>query len=221
MKQLRQDADGVVNTTAHFMEFAKAYLMQGDTEYAKACLMLLCEYCDNYEESLAFNDLLEDWHEISHLVDGLVPPSVQTYAAPPCTPTECSMIINDILSLDGESLLAALSVHLGELSGNGEEVQLLNEWESTVFYVDELWTEVNLGGFDSYLYHRGTHFEDAYKACQRIKANDVVAILKSVRRKIDVSKDFEAEDTLFYTVGEKELLERVSAFVKANNGRFR
>ena len=141
------------------------------------------------------------------------------------------MPICNVWALEGDALLAALSVHLGELCGNGEAVHLLNRWEATVFYVDELWAKVNSGGFDSYVCDRGVHFERAYQSCETIMADRVVTILDSVRRKffenrissdtMNCGMDFESEDTMFYAVGEKELSERLLAYIKENQPYFR
>ena len=41
LERLRQEAIGIVNTTAHFMHLAEQYIQQGKTESARACLILL------------------------------------------------------------------------------------------------------------------------------------------------------------------------------------
>ncbi|MBQ8769056.1 MAG: DUF4375 domain-containing protein [Oscillospiraceae bacterium] len=241
LEQLRSDAHGVANTTAHFMELAKKYIAEDNLEAAKACLLLLCDNCDNYEQSIEWNGLTETWQRYRYLVKDLVAPSVSTLSAEPLFPAECSMQIGDILSLPDDQLISALSEHLGELSGSGNELNCLNKWERTVYYIDELCSEVNSGGFDSYLYYHGTHFEKAYAALQSICANGVLSILDAVRSKFPKGRipksedalqntmdtleengiDFESEDAYFYSSGEKELLKSLLAYVTENKTHFR
>ena len=241
MERLQREAYGIVNTTEHFMLLAEKYVLEGDMDTARACLILLCDNCSNYEESLEYNDLTEQWNQYRYLVEGLVPPSVRFNSARPLAPKECSVSIKDILRLTEEDLLSALSHHLGELSGNGDFLSCLNKWERTAYYADELCVEVNSGGFDGYLYDHGTHFEKAYKAMQQIAAPGVLSIMDAVREKfpgkripknedalqnaLDVMEeknvDFENEEELFYGDGTKELLERLLSFVMENKDRFR
>ena len=63
-----------------------------------------------------------------------------------------------------EELLSAPSLGLQELSGKGKLLSGLNRWERTAHFANELCMEVNSGGFDSYLYYHGDHFEKAYDA---------------------------------------------------------
>ncbi len=241
LERLRREAVGITNTTAHFMRLAEDYSAQGKTELAKACLILLCEKCSNYEESLEWNGLTASWLKHRHLVEGLVPPSVHLNTIQILPPRECTLPITDIFALPDAELLSALSDHLGELSANGAILNQLNKWEQIAYYADELCAEVNSGGFDSYLYYHGTHFEKAYKAMEVMSATGVLAILDSVRAKFPKNRipktvdalqntmdtmqeqgmDFEAEDERFYSTGEKELLERLLSFVTENKKRFR
>lgn len=241
LEQLRHEARGIRNPTAHFMGLAEKYIAEGNLEFAKACLILLCENCSNYEESIAWNGLAEKWQKYRHLVDGLVPASVKFHTNSPCLPTECTMQINDILSLPDDDILSALSEHLGELSGNGEQPGCLNKWERIIYYADELCMEVNSGGFDSYLYYHGLHFEKAFNALEIISAFGVLRILNSIREKfpknrIPISEKslqktmesmedrgicFEREDELFYSTGEKELLTCLLSYVKENKKHLR
>ena len=241
LAQLRKDAKDIANTTAHFMALAESYMAAENTEAARACLLLLCENCDNYEESIEWNGLTEQWQQYRCLVENLVPPSVKTLSAKPCLPAECRMQIADILSLPDDDLLSALSEHLGELNGNGDALNALNKWERTVYYADELCVEVNSGGFDSYLYYHGTHFEKAYAALESISAFGMLPILDAVRSKFPKNRipksesalqnamdvlaengiDFEAEDESYYSSGEKELLMCLLSCVKENARHFR
>lgn len=241
MECLRREAEGIVNTTAHFMSLAEKHIADENIEAAKACLVLLCENCDNYEESIEFNELTEQWQKYCYLVEGLVKPSVKFNSITPCLPTECTMQIKDILSLHDDNLLYALSEHLGELSGEGESLGSLNKWERIVYYVDELCTEVNSGGFDSYLYYHGLHFENAYNALESINALGALQILNTIREKFpkksipknekslqntmdsmaEKAINFEAEEELFYTTGEKELLKCLLIYIRENKRHFR
>lgn len=238
---LRQKTAGIANTTAYFMNLAEEYLVKGDTDSARACLILLCENCDNYEESLEWNGLTKNWQRHRHLVEGLVSPSLQTVRAQPLPPDKCTMQISEIFALPKDALLSALSLHLRELSAQGDALNYLNKWERIAYYADELCMEVNSGGFDSYLYYHGTHFEKACQAIASLAAPGVAALLDAVRSKFprnhipknlnalqnvmdgmaERGVDFESEDERFYTAGEKELLTQLMAFVQENKTRFR
>ena len=236
LEQLRKEARGIANTTAHFMKLAENYIAEENFTAARACLLLLCEKCNNYEESIEWNGLSEQWQNYRYLVADMVPPSVTIMPTKPRSPAECTLRITDILSLPDEEILSALSDHLGELSGNGDALNALNKWERTVYYVDELCVEVNSGGFDSYLYYHGTHFEKAYAALKDIAALRTLPILDDVRNKFPKKRipknvealqnvmdlleekdiDFDSEDDHFYSVGEKELLKCLLSYVKEN-----
>lgn len=210
-------------------------------ESARACLVLLCDEVSNYEESLEWNDLTEAWNRYRYLVEGGVPPSVSVCSSQAKSPQDCTMAIDKILVLPEDELLAALSVHLGEMSGNGSFLSALNRWERLVYYADELWTEVNSGSFGGYLYYYGTHFEKAYQALETISASGALSILDSVQKKFPRNRipkgeesiqnklddleeqgvDFEQEDERFYSVGENELMQRLLSFVKQNQKHFR
>ena len=241
LEQLRKEAAGISNTTAHFMALAENYMKEGNTEGARAALILLCRRCDNYEESIEWNGLTDKWKQYRHLVEGLVPPSVNFRGAAARSPEECSMGIEGIFAMPEEDLLSALSLHLQELSGNGKRLSQLNRWERIAYFADELCMEVNSGGFDSYLYYHGDHFEKAYDAMESLQAHQVIKILDSIRAKFprgripknkdrlqdaldameETGIDFEAEDALFYTSGEKELLSHLLLYVKENQKHFR
>lgn len=241
MECLRREAEGIANTTAHFMNLVEKYIVEEDIEAARACLVLLCELCDNYEESIEFNELTEKWQKYRYLVEGLVKRSVKFNSITPCLPTECTMQIKDILSLPDDNLLCALSEHLGELSGEGDSLASLNKWECIVYYVDELCAEVNSGGFKGYLYYHGLHFENAYNALESINALGVLQILNAIREKFPKKRipqneeslqntidfmeekgiDFEAEEERFYSTGEKELIKCLLTYIKENDKFFR
>ncbi len=241
LERLSREAAGIPNTTGHFMTLAENYMREGNTEGARAALILLCRRCDNYEESIEWNGLTDKWKDYRHLVEGLVPPSVSFHGVAARSPEECSMGIEDIFALPEEDLLSALSLHLQELSGKGKQRSRLNPWERIAYFADELCMEVNSGGFDSYLYYHGEHFDKAYDALKSLQAPQVIGILDSIRAKFprgripknkdriqelmdtmeETGIDFEAEDALFYTSGEKELLSHLLLYVKENQKHFR
>lgn len=108
LEQLRKEARGIVNTTAHFMKLAENYMEVENVEAARACLILLCENCNNYEESIEWNELTEQWQRYRYLVADLISPSVRTMPTQPLSPAECTMQITDVLSLPDEEILSAL-----------------------------------------------------------------------------------------------------------------
>ncbi len=94
---------------------------------------------------------------------------------------------------------------------------------------------------NGYLYYNGLHFENAYNALESINALGVLQILNTIREKfpkkripkneenlqntIDLMEekgiDFDTEDELFYSTGEKELLKCLLNYVKENKRYFR
>ncbi len=231
----------VRNLTERYLLLAQEAIEGGDLEMGRACLVALCRSIDNYEESIEWNELTDLWEKYKHLVEGLVAPSIRVMGTQPKTPSECSMSIGAILALPDGELLSELSQHLQELSGDGDSVQSLNKWERSAYYVDELCMEVNSGGFDSYLYYHGTHFEKAYKALSEMGAGEMTALLDRVREKFprkripkseeaiqnamdaleEAGVDFESQDDAYYESAEKELLQKLTAFVRDNGKRFR
>lgn len=231
------------NKTLLYLRLAEHHLEKGETEAGKAYLIKLCsDTVDNYEEAIALNELTPLWEKYKPLVAGEVPPSVSfRTAAAPLPPEQCTMQIGDILALPREDILTALSSHLAERSGSGDMIQCLNKWEKTAFYADELMMEVNSGGFDSYLYYHGTHFEKALQAFTAIGAAGMLGIMGAVAAKFprgkfpktldsiqnrmdamaDAGIDFEAEDDAYYTSAEKELIEALTDFVLENRSHFR
>lgn len=241
LQELRLEARGIVNTTKHFLTLTEGYMDAGDEIHARACLILLCENCSNYEESIEFNDLQDTWEKYRHLVDGLVPPSVRFNTISACNLAECTMRIGDIFALADDDLLSALSEHLNQLSGYGDAVNRLNKWEKVAFYADELWSEVNSGGFFGYLYYYGTHFKKAYQALEEMHADAIVQMLHQIEQKFpkaripkreeaiqnvldcmeDMGVDFEEYDDWFYAEGEKELRQCMLSYLQENQSRFR
>ena len=238
-----EDFPDTANLTLLYLRLAQIYLEKGQQEEGVAYLIKLCtETVDNYEESIGFNELTDVWNKYKPLVEGLVPPSIPFMNAPrPLSPGECSQSIGEIFALSEDDILSALSRHLNELSGSGEELNCLNKWERNVYYLDELSMEVNSGGFDSYLFHCGIHFEKARKALDSMDAPGMAALLDAVaakfpRGKVPKSPDaiqnalekleetqinFEAEDDAYYCDMEREFLPQLLAYILKNKTHFR
>ena len=223
------------------LRMAQYHMEMGDEEAARTSLVTLCKAIRNYEEAIEINCLTAIWEQYKYLVEGLVEPSIRVMAARLKTPEQCDMQIADILALPDEDILTELSNHLQELTGNGEVIQALNKWERTAYYVDELCMEVNSGGFEGYLYYHGTHFEKAYKALEQMGATEMTALLDRVRAKFPRGRipkatdsiqntmdrmeekgvDFEAEDDCYYGSAERELLTKLTVYVRENGKHFR
>lgn len=232
----------VANTTLLNLRMAEYHITNNETKIGTEYLIKLCSSVSNYEESIEINELTEVWEKYRHLVQDKVASSVSINAKnTPLRPEECTTQINGILSLPDDGILEALSVHLGELCGQGDHLNCLNKWEKVIYYADELCSEVNSGGFDSYLYYHGQHFEKACGALENISALETLKILDFVRAKFPKSRipkseeklqdtmdilaekgvDFEREDELFYSSGEKELLNCLLKYVKENCNHLR
>ena len=223
------------------LRMAQYHMEMGEEEAARESLLALCRAIRNYEEAIEVNGLTALWEKYRHLVQGLVEPSIRVMTNRIKTPGECDMQIADILALPDEDILGELSTHLQELSGDGDMIQGLNKWERTAYYVDELCMEVNSGGFEGYLYYHGTHFDKAYKALELMGATEMTALMDRVRAKFPRGRipkaadsiqntmdrmeekgvDFEAEDDCYYGSAEKELLAKLTAYVRENGKHFR
>ena len=233
----------VADETTLYLRLAQIHLEKGDQETGIAYLIRLCtEGPSNYEESIGFRELTEVWNRYRHLVDGLVPPSVSIYSGPrPLSPDECSRSIAEIWALPEDEILSALSEHVNEMSASGEELNYLNKWERSFCYLDELSMEVNSGGFDSYLYYHGQHFEKARKALNAIDSPAMTALLDAVTAKFPRGKvpksmdairnamekleekgvDFEDLDDACYGGAEREFLSALLNYVLENRKHFR
>lgn len=241
VKAVNDHFSQVTNKTVLRLRMAQYHFENGDEASGIPSLVTLCGEISNYEESIGFRGLMPIWERYKHLVEGKVPPSVSVMSCNPLPPEKCSVQIGEILSLPEEDLLSSLSAHLAELSGNGECLNYLNQWERTVFYADELCMEVNSGGFGAYLYGHGQHFEKACQALETVGAGEALALLERIRGKFprkrvpktvgrlqdtldameEQGTDFEAEDEAYYSFAEKELLKKLHAFVLMNRAHFR
>ena len=243
IKTANERVSYIYNDVTLYLRMAEYYFINQETEKGTDYLIRLCtETTSNYEESIEFRELTAVWDKYKHLVEGKVPASIPINNVPkPLPPEKCSMSITDIFALPDEDILTELSTHLAELSSNGEYLNYLNKWEKIVFYADELCMEVNSGGFNSYLYYHGKHFEKARQAFETICATQMLSLTDTIinkfpRKKVPKSMnaiqnamdtmeekgvDFETEDTFYYETAEKELLEKLLSYVLQNKEHFR
>lgn len=242
IKVVHKHFKNIADELTIYLRMAEYYIENGETEKGMEYLIKLCtETVDNYEESIEFRELTSVWEKYKHLVEGKVPPSIVRNSGNPLPPEKCTMQISDILNLSDDELLSELSTHLNELSANGEVLSCLNKWEKLVFYINELCEEVNSGGFSNYLYYYGTHFEKAKSSLETIGANKSVELLNKVENKFPRKKvpknpdsiqnnldkleekniDFETEDAEYYNFTEKELLNKLTAYILENKKHFR
>jgi len=231
------------NKTLLYLRLAEYHIEGGNTEEGMRYLVKLCtQTSHNYEEAIALQNMSCLWEKYKPLVAGIVPDSVAfTLPAQPIPPKKCSRSVEDILSSPKADLLTDLSVHLSEMTANGQYLYYLNKWERAVFYVDKLWMEVNSGGFERYIYYNGQHFSNVCSALVAMKATKVLAILGEItqqfpRKKVPKSLEriqailddreelvagLDALDAKFYEYGEKELLDKLFEYIQENKTRFR
>ena len=232
----------IPNETLVYLRLAEYYFENGESALGEKFLVKLCtETVDNYEESIKFNELTEVWNKYKHYVEGKVPPSVAVNGSVALAVEDCSMQIADIFNLDGQDLLAEISVHLSELSANGKELNKLNKWEKTVFYVDEFSEQVNADGISGYLYYYGNHFDKLIMAIEEINAKDCLFLTESIRNKFprntvpknidsiqntldkleDKGIDFEAEEDMYLNKYENIIFEKLKEYILNNKKHFR
>ena len=232
----------IPNETLVYLRLAEYYFENGDNYHGEKFLVKLCtETVDNYEESIKFNELTDVWNKYKHFVEGKVPPSVTLNDSVALSPEDCSMQITDIFELEGQDLLSEMSVHLNELSANGEELNKLNKWEKATFYIDEFCTEVNSQGVLGYLYYYGNHFEKLFIAFETIDSKENLNLLECIKKKFprnSVPKniesiqnaldkleekgiDFEAEDDMYFNEYENTIFEKLEKYILDNKKHFR
>lgn len=242
IKVVHKHFKNIADELTIYLRMAEYYIENGETEKGTEYLIKLCtETVDNYEESIGLRELTAVWEKYKHLVEGKVPPSKVYNSGNPLPPEKCTMQIGDILNLSDDKLLNELSAHLSEMSANGEVLSRLNKWEKLVFYINELCEEVNSGGFSNYLYYCGNHFEKVKVSLETIDAEKTVELLNAVENKFPRKKvpknidsiqnnldkmeekgiDFETEDEQYYTSIEKELLNKLTAYILENKKHFR
>ena len=237
-----KSSECIPNETLVYLRLAQYYFENGDISQGEKFLIKLCtETVDNYEESIKFNELTDVWNKYKHYVEGKVPPSVACNCSVALPPEECSMQIADILELEQQDLLTKISAHLNELSANGEELNKLNKWEKTVFYIDEFSEEINSGGVSGYLYYYGTHFEKLATAFETIDSKECLILLECIKNKFprnsvpknidsmqntldkleDKGIDFETEDDMYFNEYENIIFEKLQEYILNNKKHFR
>lgn len=232
----------VANTTLLNLRMAEYHIENNEIDIGIEYLFKLCSTVSNYEESIEFNELTAVWEKYKHLVKDKVPASVaiNSFNAP-LKPEECSVMIDKIFSLPKSEIINELSIHINELSANGSELNHLNKTEKVFFYIDELCAEVNSGGFESYLYYNGNHYQNVINSLETIKAVEMLSLMKTIQSKFPKSKipkslnsiqnvmdsleekgiDFEIEDSQFYETQEKTLIALLLGYVLENKNHFR
>lgn len=232
----------VANTTLLNLRMAEYHIENNEIDIGIEYLFKLCSAVSNYEESIEFNELTAVWEKYKHLVKDKVPASVaiNSFNAP-LKPEECSVMIDKIFSLPKSEIIDELSTHISELSSNGSELNRLNKTEKVFFYIDELCAEVNSGGFESYLYYNGNHYQNVINSLETIKAVEMLSLMKTIQSKFPKSKipkslnsiqnvmdsleekgiDFEIEDSQFYETQEKTLIALLLGYVLENKNHFR
>ena len=250
MKAAKESFPDIFDYVPYYLRMAQYHIEKGETDAGVEFLLRMCREEKNYSVYIKVNELTDVWEKYKSLFADRFPELLEeeqtvkediVYAVRLKTPAECEKPIAEILALPDDEILNELSIHLQELTGNGDVIQALNKWERTAYYVDELCMEVNSGGFEGYLYYHGAHFEKAYKALEQMGAGQMTALLDRVREKfprnripktadsiqntLDRMEEkgvvFEAEDDCYYGGTERELLERLTAWVRNNEKRFR
>lgn len=233
-----------------YLRMAQYHIENGNTKAGINYLVWLCTEVVNFEDQLAMYNLTEIWEKYKPLVADKIDESVDNEeqksvadisVSQPKHPNECTQTIAQILSLPESDLLSALSAHLGEMTANGAALNCLNKWERSFYYADEMCMEVNSGGFEGYLYYHGTHFTKACKVFEQISAEQMVRLMAQIQNKFPSGHipkseeaiqnvmdrmeedgiDFDDEDEIYYTSAEKELLDRLMAYVLENQNHFR
>lgn len=229
------------NITVMLVRLAENEFKNGNVDAGKKYILELCDYIDNYEETIGFNGLTDVWEKYKHYVTADIENLERMRNPEPLSPEECSENIEDIFTLCDGELLCELSTHLSELSADGERLDLLSPQEKNVYYVDEFIENINSDGLDHYLYYYGTNFVylrsalDAIGCDKAIDLTDKIirklprrAIPKSEERWQDVldkleekGKDFEDLEDYYYESVEHSLIYAVSDYVKANKDCFK
>jgi len=234
------DFDDVADEVTLYLLSAQYYIEQGEVERGKEYLIKLCtETASNYEEAISFNGLDDVWEKYRYLVEGQVPASFTSYSLLPFD--QCTMQIEDILALEKNDMLIALSEHFDERTGYGDNLSYLNRWERNIYDVMNLSDEVNSGGFELYLTHYSRRFNPARKAMLAMGADRMAALMDRIQEKFPEKKlpgsinrmedtldemleqgiDFEKEDTQYYEKEEGFLLEKLLQYITENRERLR
>lgn len=222
------------------MRLAENEFIQENEEKGIEYLTHVCENeASNYVEAINFRELTDVWDKYKKYVEGKVRVSAELLGKTGKTPDECVKTIGDILSnLNENGLLADLSYHINEICGDGEELTSLNKWERNFLYIDTLWSEVNSGGFDSYLSSYGNYFDRTVKAAQAMGIDELAELMEKVKaifpkeripksveqiENVIMKKDldFEELDGEFYNKMNQIISEKMMRYVMKNRKRFR
>ena len=229
----------VANQTLLCIRLAEWEFENGNAEKGKTYLQRLACRVDNYEESIAANELTDVWNKYRMNLD--LPKSVNLYEKAPLSPDECTLAIEDIMQLPQDELLLRLSEHLNELCAYGERTELLSVAEQTAFYIDEFIEDMNSDGLSHYLYYRGDHYEQLLSSVARMDCPSGQALFGLISKKFPQGKiprdgekiqsalekmekrgiDFEDAEQIYFEKAEKELLSSLIEFVTANSASFR
>lgn len=236
----RPSYGGYTDGITLFMRLAENEFIHGNVEKGVEYLTHVCENeASNYVEAINFRELTDVWDKYKKYVEGKVRVSAELLEKTGKTPDECVKTIGDILSnLNENDLMADLSYHINEICGDGEELTNLNKWERNFFYVDTLWSEVNSGGFESYLSSYGNYFDRTVKVAQAMGINELVELLEKIKaifpkEKIPKSTerieamilknelDFDEVDGEFYNKMNQIISEKMMRYVMENKNKFR
>lgn len=229
----------VANQTLLCIRLAEWEFENGNEEKGKAYLLRLVSKVDNYEESIAANELTGVWNKYKMNLD--LPKPMNFIEKTPLSPGECTLAIEDIMQLPQDELLPKLSEHLNELCAYGERTELLSAPEQTVFYIDEFIEDVNSDGISHYLYYRGDHFKQLLLSVTRMNCPSSNALLGLIAGKFPQGKipsnaekiqsalekmekrgiDFEDTEQFYFEKAENELFCSLIDFVTVNSDSFR
>lgn len=234
-----------INKMDMYLRSAHYYFTRGDENKGVECLLKLCDDSlpSNYEEAMEWHGLSDLWKQYRYYLDGKLPSSLSTFdVAEAKSPEECSMYIAEIFALPKHDLLASLSEHIYELSGEEEHMDALNEWESIFFDVDNMMTDIGSDGIAHFLTSHGHRFAQTKKALNFVGASKAVEFLELIEAyfpKGKIPKSYEKLEALvddimeteesfdaaedFYTEHniEKELVEAEYQFAMEQKANFR
>lgn len=229
------------NITVMLVRLAENEFKNGNVDAGKKYILELCDYIDNYEETIGFNGLTDVWEKYKHYVTADIENLERMRNPEPLSPEECSESIEDIFTLCDGELLCELSIHLRELSASGNRIDLLTPQETNVYYVDEFIENINSDGLDHYLFYYGTNFESLRSALAEIGCKAAIELTDRVIKRLPRKRipqnldkwqdvlislevkdiDFEDLEDFYFETVESQILRALSDYVKANREHFR
>ncbi|MBO5995408.1 MAG: DMP19 family protein [Firmicutes bacterium] len=89
------------------------------------------------------------------------------------------MNIKEIMQItDPADFGSEITEYLDDKTDYGDDLGVLNEYEATVFFMEELQMEVMNGGFDQYFFNSsGNNWRKAIVACKEIGADKIADLL--------------------------------------------